>query len=197
MTPGHPLFETIRADVLARTDETLRHGAVFFDLHRKEPSLLDVFAASIKDGSGNTLHRRLFVVESAKSGEMIVREPTILHDVTPAPKGTPAPSDPIPDRDKVELFLYQNALEPWVQRESASREREVARIARHIDISLNSLIDRQQKQLAEFLNRQIEGQTVPGLDGIISQAEQHLDELNNRLEYAKERTGTRTPLRSR
>ena len=37
-------------------------------------------------------------------------------------------------------------------------------------------------QLAEYLNRQVEGQTVQGLDGLIAQAEQHLDELNNRLE---------------
>ena len=33
-----------------------------------------------------------------------------------------------------------------------------------------------------FLNRQIAGQTVPGLDGLIAQAEQHLDELNTRRE---------------
>jgi hypothetical protein len=51
-----------------------------------------------------------------------------------------------------------------------------------VEISLNSLIDRQNNQLGEFLNRQIEGQTVTGLDGIISQAKQHLDDLNNRLE---------------
>jgi hypothetical protein len=80
------------------------------------------------------------------------------------------------------LFLYQKALEPWVQRESAAREYEVARIAKHVEISLNSLIDRQNNQLGEFLNRQVEGQTVAGLDGIISQAEQHLDDLNNRLD---------------
>ena len=50
VTPGHPLFETVRTDVLTRTEESLRHGAVFFDLHRSAPSLIDVFAASIKDG---------------------------------------------------------------------------------------------------------------------------------------------------
>ena len=61
----------------------------------------------------------------------------------------------------------------------------MARVARHVEISLNALIDRQQNQLGEFLNRQIEGQTVAGLDGIISQAEQHLDELNNRLEVRR------------
>jgi hypothetical protein len=59
---------------------------------------------------------------------------------------------------------------------------EVVRVAKHVEISLNALIDRQNIQLGEYLNRQVAGQTVPGLDGLISQAEQHLDELNNRLE---------------
>ena len=182
ITPGHPLFETVRTDILTRTEDALRRGAVFFDLHRSQPAVLDVFAASIKDGRSNTLHRRLFVVESSLAGEMLVHEPTILHAITPSPTGTAPPSNMVPDHRQAELFLYQNSLEPWVGRESAAREQEVSRVARHVDISLNSLIDRQQNQLAEFLNRQIEGQTVAGLDGLIAQAEQHLDELNNRLE---------------
>ncbi len=182
VTPGHPLFETVRTDVVGRTEDSLRRGAVFFDLHRNAPGLIDVFAASIKDGRGHPLHRRLFVVETLPSGEMRIHEPTLLHDIIPAPLGTPAPNHAVPDRSAVELFLYQKALEPWVRKEAAARENEVARIAKHVEISLNSLIDRQNHQLGEFLNRQIEGQTVTGLDGIISQAEQHLDDLNNRLE---------------
>ncbi len=47
---------------------------------------------------------------------------------------------------------------------------------------LSVLIDRQQNQLGEYLSRQIEGQTVQGLDGLISQAEEHLDKLINRLD---------------
>ena len=182
VTPGHPLFETVRTDVVARTEDSLRRGAVFFDLHRTAPSLIDVFAASIKDGRGQPLHRRLFVIETSVSGEMHIHEPTLLHDIIPAGPDIASPNLPIPDRSQVELFLYQKALEPWVQKESAAREHEVARVAKHVEISLNSLIDRQNNQLGEFLNRQIEGQTVQGLDGIISQAEQHLDDLNNRLE---------------
>src|SRR5438876_2462533 len=89
VTPGHPLFEAVRTDVLARVDDHLRRGAVFFDLHRERPAVLDVFAASIKDGRGNTLHRRLFVVETSAAGDMALHEPTILHDITPAPAGTP------------------------------------------------------------------------------------------------------------
>ncbi len=186
VTPGHPLFEAVRTDCLDRFEDHLRRGAVFFDLHRSRPALLDVFAASIKDGRGNTLHRRLFVVETGHSGEMRVHEPTILHEITPAPAGTPAPADiSIPDRTAVEQFLYQHALEPWIAVASQDRTAEVTRVERHVQISLNALIDRQQLQLAEFLNRQVAGQTTQGLDGIIAQAEQHLDELNNRLENRK------------
>jgi hypothetical protein len=58
----------------------------------------------------------------------------------------------------------------------------VENVARHVDISLNALIDRQQVQLGAFLNRQVAGHTVAGLDGLIAQAEQHLDELNTRRE---------------
>jgi hypothetical protein len=183
VTPGHPLFEAVRSDILVRVDDHLRRGAVFFDLHRETPAVLDVFAASIKDGRGNTPHRRLFVVETSTTGAMTLHEPTILHDISPAPAGTPLASGlPLPGRQAVERFLYERALKPWAARSSESRVHEVERVERHLDISLNALIDRQQLQLGEFLNRQIAGQTVAGLDGLIAQAEQHLDDLNARRE---------------
>ena len=82
-------------------------------------------------------------------------------------------------------FSTSMRSEPWIAVASQDRMAEVTRVVRHVEISLNALIDRQQLQLAEFLNRQVAGQTVQGLDGIIAQAEQHLDELNNRLENRK------------
>lgn len=188
VTPGHPLFEVIRCDTIRRAEDHLRKGAVFFDLHRKEPALLDVFAASVKDGRGRTLHRRLFVVATAVSGEMKLHEPTVLLDITPAPHGTAGPGAEVslPDRQTVEQFLYEHTLAPWGEEVAAERLDEVQRIQRHVEISLNSLIDRGQFQLAEYLNRQVEGQTVTGLDGLIAQAEQHLDTLNNRLETRRQ-----------
>jgi hypothetical protein len=65
---------------------------------------------------------------------------------------------------------------------TGERGHQIETTRRHVEISLNTLIDRQNQQLAELLNRQIEGQTAPGLDGQISQAESHLDQLNERLE---------------
>jgi hypothetical protein len=184
VTPGHPLFEAIRDDVLGRTEQHLQRGAVFFDLHRTESSLLDVFAASIKDGRGQTLHRQLFVVDARPNGQRSLRLPTVFLDVSPAPDGTVVPEcgDDIYDRQRAEQFLVEQRLHPWLREVTAERSRQLSLVARHVEISLNALIDRQQRQLGEYLNRQIDGQTVQGLDGLIAQAEQHLDELNNRLE---------------
>jgi hypothetical protein len=56
----------------------------------------------------------------------------------------------------------------------------------HIEISLQELINRQQIALAELLNRRVAGENIPGLEGNIKQAEDHLDELNARLERRRQ-----------
>jgi superfamily II DNA or RNA helicase len=183
VTPGHALFEAVREEALERVGEHLRRGGVFWDLQRVSPAVIDVFAASVCDGRGRTLHRRLFVVETADGGDAHLRQPTIFHEIVPAATGTKPPDGQLaPDRLGAERFLVEEELTPWVAEIGAERAREIERVARHVELSLNALIDRQNHQLAEYLNRQVEGRTVPGLDGLIAQAEQHLDELNQRLE---------------
>ena len=73
-------------------------------------------------------------------------------------------------------------MQPFLAELAGEREHQIETIRRHVEISLNALIDRQNRQLADLLDRQIQGQTIPGLDGLISQAEAHLDRLNDRLE---------------
>src|SRR5690606_5615599 len=115
VTPGHPLFEVVRGDIIRLAEDHLSNGAVFFDLHRNDPALLDVFAASVKDGRGRTLHRRLFAVETSLNGEMKLHEPTVFLDIVPAPAGTSGPAESVnlPDRQQVEHFLYETILAPW------------------------------------------------------------------------------------
>jgi hypothetical protein len=112
------LFEAVRTDVLQRVDDDLRRGAVFYDLHRSEPAVLDVFAASVKDGRANTIHRRLFGVETSATGQMTLREPTYFHAITPAPtaRQARAATFPLPDRQQVEQFLYEHVLQSWGER---------------------------------------------------------------------------------
>uniref|UniRef100_A0A832A6H9 DEAD/DEAH box helicase n=1 Tax=Desulfacinum infernum TaxID=35837 RepID=A0A832A6H9_9BACT len=106
VTPGHPLFETVRQALQNEVQDDLERGAVFFDLHRSQAYHLDVYTASIKDGLGNELHRRLFVVETGEDGALAVREPTVFLDLVPAPKETPVPAgDGLPNEQERERVL--------------------------------------------------------------------------------------------
>ncbi len=183
MTPGHPLFESVREDAWTRVQDDLRKGTVFFDLHRKEPARLDVFSVAIRDGRGNVLHRRLFVVEVAMAGTLAIRQPTIFLEFSPAPTGTPVPDDAaLPGRDRVEQTLFEQALQPFLEEISVQRTREIEIIARHIEISLNELIHRQNLRMAELLEAKEAGDTSPLLAANLKTTEDRLDELNGRLE---------------
>ena len=93
----------------------------------KAPYRLDVFAASIKDGRGNhapppALRRR----DRRSTARSALRQPTIFHDLTPAPKGTPprhcrrCPTDA-----RGRAFLFEQALKPFLAEVvGPARERE-------------------------------------------------------------------------
>lgn len=187
VTPGHPLFEVVRADVRERVAEDLSRGAIFFDLHTADPYRIDVFGASIKDGRGQTLHRKLFVIRVDPDGTVYVRQPTLLLDVIPAPKGTQPPQFvELPNRQAVEQELVDRALTPFLLEVSEQRTNENSVVREHLEISLGELIHRQNLKLAELVSRQQEDDTTQGLAGFIAQAELHLDELNRRLERRRE-----------
>jgi hypothetical protein len=183
VTPGHPLFECVREDVLERVQGDLRRGAVFFDLHRQTPARLDVFSAAIRDGRGNVLHRRLFVVETGMDGTMAVRQPTLLLDVVPAPTGTQPPDGAgLPGREQVEHTLVAQELQRFLDEVSMQRAQEIETITRHMEISLNELIHRQNLRMGELLESQQAGDTNPLLAANMKTTEDRLDELNGRLE---------------
>ena len=184
-TPGHPLFEAVREYVSELTADDLRKGALFFDLNALEPYRLDVFAASVKDGRGRTLHRRIFAMQTGGDGTVVVRQPTLFFDLVPAPleRVQDLPDDAnLPGRDDVERALVEQALQPLVAQVTEERERELTTISRHVEISLNELIHRQNMQLADLIVRQQQPDAPAGLAGNVALAEAHLDELNNRLE---------------
>lgn len=183
VTPGHPLFEVVREDVLAQVKTDLNRGTVFYDLHSKEPYRLDVFNIAICDGTKKEIHRRLFVVQTDFSGAMTVRQPTIFLDLSIGNTNVNIPDDSkLPSKEQVEVALVEKSLKPFLHEIATSREKEIEIITRHVKISLEELIHKQNMRLADILNQQQSGDKSPHLFGLISQAESHLDELNNRLE---------------
>ena len=186
VTPGHPLFESVRAMVQEKAQNDLQRGVVFYDLHRDTPALLDLFSAEIRDGRGHTLHKRLFVIQTSVDGTITVRQPTLFMDFAVAPKGTSVPDNAnLPGRNQAETVLYQQALQPLLDEERASRHREIKTISEHMEISLNAIIDRVQVQFAQLNEQKESGSKESGLDGRIRMLEDRLDELNGRLEQRR------------
>jgi len=186
VTPGHPLFECVREDLLDHAAPDLQRGSMFYDLNSKAPYRLDFFAASIKDGRDHQLHRRLFAVQTDLAGGMAVKQPTVLLDLALAPKTALAPDgDGLPDRNAAEQFLIHFALNPMLAEVTADRMRETQTISKHLEISLNELIHRQNLRLAELLDMQQRGDTSQPLAANLKTTENWLDELNGRLEHRR------------
>jgi hypothetical protein len=186
VTPGHPLFESIRAYIVDATSKDVERGAIYWDANREGAAVLDVFEAALVDGIGRTLHRRLFVVESDRN-DHIFKAPTVFQDLVPATdaNGDLSVAAEVEAAD-VERWLTEQHLAPWLAEAGAERAREVAGVRRHVEISLDVLIDRQQRQLAEFLERRQAAPQTQGIEGLISQAEHHLDDLVRRLDSRRE-----------
>ena len=77
-------------------------------------------------------------------------------------------------------------MQPFLGEISAQREKETATIAKHVEISLNALINRQNLRMADLLEQQQSGDASPLLAANIKTTEDRLDELNGRLERRRE-----------
>jgi superfamily II DNA or RNA helicase len=183
VTPGHPLFESVREDLWQRVEPELRRGAIFYDFYSEEPSLLDTFSVAVRDGRNNVLHRRLFVVQTASNGLLSIRQPTIFLDLIPAPRGTQPPEHPTcssPGMDQLKKKLWEDALQKFQAEISAARQKEITTIEQHVTISLNTIIDRENQKLIQMVES--DTAVLTGLEGRIKQSEDHLMALNARLE---------------
>lgn len=186
ITPGHPLFEVIREETVEKFGEELKKGSVFYDININEPIKLDIFSASIVDGLGHTLHKRLFVLESKQDGNISVKQPTIFLDIIPA-KDTPfIPADTgLATRIQLEQHLVNSALNNYLNEIQLERVKETTIVEKHLDLSLNELINKQNLKMSEYIQLQIDGDKNPYLASNISQTENRILELTNRLELRK------------
>ena len=182
VTPGHPLFEVVREKVERETETDLQRGAVFYDLNAAAPYRLDVFAATMRDGCGRDLHKRLFVMQTDASGEILLKQPTLFLDLVPSPKGTAAPAlENLPDRHHTERQLIEKSLSGVLEEVAAERKKETDTVLTHLEISLNELIHRQNLRFSELMEEKERGEESAMWVPNMKQAEDRLDELNERL----------------
>ena len=181
VTPGHPLFEAVRDDVGGKTGEDIQRGAVFYDIHRAAPARLDVFSGAVKDGRGNCVHRRIFVVETEQDGQLEIRQPTLFLDLV-AGEGVHAVPDDValPGDAQVKQVLIEQALEPLLDEVADTRRQETDTVRRHLEISLNALINRENLKYAD-LHLRVEAGEI-NLRPALKRSEERLEDLNHRLE---------------
>lgn len=183
VTPGHPLFEAVREDVSEQVRTDIQHGAVFYDLQTRAPYRLDVFNASVSDGRGNAMNKRLFVIQTMHDGQMVVRQPTLFLDLTAPDAAASPPVIPgLPERAAVEDYMITHALQPMLMDCQKEREREITIISRHIEISLGEIMNRENLILAELIAQKEAGSAESGLDGRIKISEDKLLDLDHRLQ---------------
>ncbi|GAP68722.1 hypothetical protein BA6E_104170 [Bacteroidales bacterium 6E] len=186
ITPGHPLFEVIREETVEKFGDELKKGAVFYDINLTKPTKLDIFSASIVDGLGHILHKRLFVIESQANGKIAIKQATVFLDIIPALNHKDLPDvNMLPNIVDLEQYLINSALSKYLHEVQQERLKETTTIEKHLELSLNELIKKQNDKLGEYIQAQIDGDKNPYLASNISQTENRILELTNRLENRK------------
>ena len=182
VTPGHPLFEAIRRHISAMAAQAFSQGACFHSLQHASPARLDFYRARVVDGLGQVVHERLFAVELAAEAEPCLREPHLLGNFTPAEP--PAELPAVAFEPEPLTWLYQNALEPFLEEVKAERLAEIERIAEHVELSFTELLQRADEEIGKAYEDKEKG--IPGAEGRLAQAENRHAELMARRERRRQ-----------
>jgi hypothetical protein len=177
--------------------ESLSKGACFYSLQHEAPVRLDCYRARVVDGLGQTIHERLFVVEIDESGEPMLRDLSVLGNLTPA-----APNNPLPlgegrvravaSLPEPTAWLNDNALLPFLNEVRAERLAEVDRISAHIELSLTELLQKADEEIGRAAT-EVE-QKVQGAQGRFVQAEERHAKLLERRERRRQELGRQRSL---
>jgi superfamily II DNA or RNA helicase len=172
VTPGHPLFEAVRRKIEEMAQPQGRQGVLLYELEREEPASLELFIASVADGTGKTHHQGLFVVETTARGERRLREPTYLLGLIIPEQFPPALPDMATESAPAQTFLYTHALQPFLGKVAAERQHDLDLIEKHVKLCFGEL----ERKRNEVLNRHLlaKDQGDPAADGLIEIESQKL-----------------------
>ena len=185
VTPGHPLFEALRRNELDCARDAFACGACFHSVSHEEPARIDIYRARAVDGLGRTIHERLFAVELSADGEMRLRDPQFLRDVSPtvAPDSLPA----VASLPEATSWLMENALTAFIEEIRKERTTEIERIAEHVQLSLTEVLHRADQEIGRAAEDVEKGK--PGAEGRLAQAETRHAETLARRDRRREELG--------
>jgi superfamily II DNA or RNA helicase len=181
VTPGHPLFEAVRRGLEEKAAPELAKGTVLYDINRETTSLLEVFKASVVDGTGKTLHQRLFVLETTAAGERIPRELTHLLGLVSPDSALPAQPKSAEDIAASQGYLVQSALPQFLAEVKAERLKDLEVVERHVRLCFEELIRKRNEVLSKHLLAKDMGD--PASEGLVEIESQKVIELQRRRDH--------------
>ncbi len=182
VTPGHPLFESLRRHVLDRAAAEFKKGAVFYSLQHEQPARIDFYRARVVNGLGQVVHERLFAVEIDPHDAPRLRDPSLLGDLIPA--AAPDALPPVAQLPEADVWLHKHALKPFLEQVRAEQQAEIERIANHVEISLTELIQRADEEIGRAQEAVQRGEQ--GAEGRLAMAEERHAQLLARRAQRRE-----------
>jgi superfamily II DNA or RNA helicase len=181
VTPGHALFEALRIYSWEIAQPHLSSGACFFSLEHAVPARLDFYRARVVDGTGRTVHERLFAVELTEGVEPQIKDPSALGNLLPArhPDSMPGlatAAEPL-------HFLNTKPFAVFLEEVSQERAGEVKRVEEHVEISLTELIQKEDEKIGRYAVDADGG--VEGAAGFLAQATNRHAELMSRRDQRR------------
>ena len=183
VTPGHPLFESMRRHSCHLAQEHFAKGACFYSLAHDEPARLDFYKAKVVDGLGKVIHERLFVVELSETNAPRLHEPGILGNLLPV-DSKPKPLPQIASLPEALAWLNSNAFNFFLEEVKSERLPELDRIAEHINWSLTELLQKVDEEIGKADEET--KKKAAGAEGRLAQAETRHDELMHRRELRRQ-----------
>ena len=121
-------------------------------------------------------------LRSRETRNRLLREPTILGDLTPAHCADGPP--PVASLPEASGWLNEHALSPFLEEVRSERLAEVDRIAAHVELSLTELLQKADEEIGRAAT-EVE-QKVQGAQGRLAQAEARHAELLARREKRRQ-----------
>ncbi len=167
VTPGHPLFESLRRHSLEAGQDAFGKGACFHSVAHTAPARLDFYRARAVDGLGRVIHERLFTVQLTDGVEPQPCEPDSLGNMTPAAAPSPLPT--VATLPEADAWLHEHALAPFIAAIRAERVAEAERIGEHVELSLTEVLQRVDDEIGRASEDVKQG--VAGAEARLAQAE--------------------------
>ena len=148
VAPDHPLFDTVLRRMLEQGRPSLNSGTVFIDKQAREPYLVWLLEAAVRNGLGEEVHRRLLALRQ-RGDEFESVQPGVLLDLSPSDTvpAVPGALRDIAQDDSAIAEASAVYANEYLAEVTTEQERQVAIMENALQNSIDDSLSRLQRRL--------------------------------------------------